>query len=52
MLPEEVGKVIAKGGTGVTISSQSGHRMAQLTAKEDELLATTPTEELLRPDML
>ena len=52
MLPEEVGKVIAEGGTGVTISSQSGHRMAQLTAKEDELLATTPTEELLRPDML
>lgn len=26
--------------------------MAQLTAKEDELLATTPTEELLRLDML
>lgn len=52
MLPEEVGKVIAEGGTGVTISSQSGHRMAQLTAKEDELLATTPTEELLRLDML
>ncbi len=52
MLLEEVGKVIAEGGTGVTISSQSGHRMAQLTAKEDELLATTPTAELLRLDML
>lgn len=52
VLLEEVGKVIADGGVGVTISSQSGHRMAQLSAKEDELLATTPTEELLKLDML
>lgn len=52
VLLEEVGKVIKKGGTGVTISSQSGHRMPALTAKEDELLATTPTEELLNLDML
>lgn len=44
---EEVGKVIAEGGCGVTISSQSGWRMPQLTAEEDEALATTPTEELL-----
>ena len=34
VLLEEVGKVIARGGTGVTISSQSGHRMAQLTAEQ------------------
>lgn len=47
VLLEEVGKVIAKGGCGVTISSQSGWRMHQLTAEEDKLLATTPTEELL-----
>ncbi|MBQ8348837.1 MAG: SDR family oxidoreductase [Ruminococcus sp.] len=47
VLLEEVGKVIKKGGTGVTISSQSGWRMPALTAEEDELLATTPTEELL-----
>ncbi|WP_283624882.1 SDR family oxidoreductase [Clostridium butyricum] len=47
VLLEEVGKVIAPGGVGVTISSQSGHRMQQLTAVEDEQLATTPTEELL-----
>ena len=52
MLLEEVGKVIRKGGTGVTISSQSGHRMPALTPEQDELLATTPTEELLSLDML
>ena len=47
VLLEEVGKVITEGGVGVTISSQSGKRMPQLTAEEDRLLATTPTEELL-----
>ena len=52
VLLEEVGKVIARGGTGVTISSQSGHRMAQLTAEQDKALAVTPTEELLALDFL
>ena len=52
VLLEEVGKVICKGGTAVTISSQSGHRMPALTPAEDELLATTPTEELLSLAML
>ena len=52
VLLEEVGKVIAKGGCGVTISSQSGWRMPQLTAEEDRLLATTPTEELLDLEIL
>ena len=52
VLLEEVGKVIAEGGSGVTISSQSGFRMPALTPKEDELLATTPTEELLDLDIL
>lgn len=52
VLLEEVGKVIAKGGVGVTISSQSGFRMPALTAEEDALLATTPTEELLSLDLL
>lgn len=47
VLLEEVGKVIVKGGTGVTISSQSGHRMPALTPEQDRLLATIPTEELL-----
>lgn len=47
VLLEETGKVIGAGGTGVTISSQSGHRMPALTPEEDEQLATTPTERLL-----
>jgi NAD(P)-dependent dehydrogenase (short-subunit alcohol dehydrogenase family) len=52
VMMEEVGKVIAEGGTGIMISSQSGFRMPALTAKEDEQLATTPTEELLGLDIL
>lgn len=52
VLLEEVGKVIAPGGVGVTISSQSGKRMPQLSAEEDALLACTPTEELLSLDLL
>ena len=52
VLLEEVGKVIARGGVGVTISSQSGWRMPALTAQQDEQLATTPTEELLSLDFL
>ncbi|MGN1376279.1 MAG: SDR family oxidoreductase, partial [Prevotella sp.] len=48
----EVGKVIQAGGTGVTISSQSGHRMPALTPEEDRLLATTPPEQLLSLDLL
>ncbi|MBQ6352896.1 MAG: SDR family NAD(P)-dependent oxidoreductase, partial [Lentisphaeria bacterium] len=34
VLLEEVGKIIATGGTGVTISSQSGHRLPALTPAE------------------
>jgi NAD(P)-dependent dehydrogenase (short-subunit alcohol dehydrogenase family) len=52
VLLEEVGKVIARGGVGVTISSQSGWRMPQLTAEQDAQLAATPTEELLQLDIL
>lgn len=52
VLLEEVGKVIAEGGVGVTISSQSGWRMPQLTAEEDAALATTPTEDLLKLEIL
>ena len=47
VLLEEVGKVISKGGVGVTVSSQSGHRMPALGIELDEQLATAPTEELL-----
>lgn len=49
---EEVGKVIKEGGTGVTISSQSGHRMCALSPEIDEQLAMTPTEELLNLEVL
>ena len=52
VLLEEVGKVIAPSGVGVTISSQSGKRMPQLTAEEDRALATTPPEELLHLPLL
>jgi NAD(P)-dependent dehydrogenase (short-subunit alcohol dehydrogenase family) len=52
VLLEEVGKVIAEGGCGITISSQSGHRMPALTQEEDRQLATTPTEELLSLELL
>ena len=52
VLLEEVGKVIREGGTGVTISSQSGHRLSALGAEADKQLACTPTEELLELDIL
>ena len=52
VLLEEVGKRIACGGSGVTISSQSGFRMPQLTPQEDRLLAMTSTEALLSLDIL
>lgn len=48
VLLEEFGKVIKEGGSGVTISSQSGYRMPALSAEEDRLLATSPTEKLLQ----
>lgn len=52
VLLEEVGKVIAHGGSGVTISSQSGHRLPALSPEIDELLAITPSEDLLSLDIL
>lgn len=52
VLLEEVGKVICKGGVGVTISSQSGFRMPALTSQQDELFACTPTENLLNLDFI
>lgn len=51
-LLEDAGEIIAPGGCGVTISSQSGHRMPQLTAEEDALLAETPAEDLLSLPLL
>ena len=49
---EEFGNVIASGGSGVVIASQSGHRLGALTAEQDSALATTPAEELLALPML
>ena len=47
VLLEEFGKVIAEGGSGVIISSQSGHRLPALSEEQNTALATAPTEELL-----
>ena len=47
VLLEEFGKVIAEGGSGVIISSQSGHRLPALSQEQNEALATTPVEGLL-----
>jgi NAD(P)-dependent dehydrogenase (short-subunit alcohol dehydrogenase family) len=49
---ELFGDAIARGGSGVVISSQSGHRLPALTPEQDHALATTPTEELLKLDLL
>jgi NAD(P)-dependent dehydrogenase (short-subunit alcohol dehydrogenase family) len=44
---EEFGNVIASGGSGVVIASQSGHRLGALTAEQNKALALTPADELL-----
>ena len=44
---EEFGNIIAPGGSGVVIASQSGHRLPALTIEQNKALATTPVEELL-----
>jgi NAD(P)-dependent dehydrogenase (short-subunit alcohol dehydrogenase family) len=52
LLLEEFGAIIASGGSGVVISSQSGHRLAALTPEQDRALAVTPAEDLLSLPML
>ena len=47
LILEQFGTVIAKGGAGVVIASQSGHRLPALTPEQNKALATTPVEELL-----
>jgi NAD(P)-dependent dehydrogenase (short-subunit alcohol dehydrogenase family) len=49
---EEFGEVIARGGAGVVIASQSGHRLPPLPVEQNAALATTPVEELLKLPML
>ena len=52
VLLEEFGNVIAPGGSGIVIASQSGHRLGALTAEQDAALATTPADDLLALPML
>ena len=49
---EEFGNVVARGGSGIVIASQSGHRLPALSPEQNRALATTPTEELLGLPML
>jgi NAD(P)-dependent dehydrogenase (short-subunit alcohol dehydrogenase family) len=49
---EEFGNVIAEGGAGVVIASQSGHRLPALTPEQNKALATTPVDALLALPML
>ena len=49
---EVFGNIIAQGGAGIVIASQSGHRLPALTIEEDKALAVTPTEELLKIPIL
>ena len=49
---EAFGNVIARGGAGVVIASQSGHRLPPLSVEQNAALATTPVEELLALPML
>ena len=49
---EEFGKVIAHGGSGVVIASQSGHRLPPLLTEQNAALATTPVDELLKLPVL
>jgi NAD(P)-dependent dehydrogenase (short-subunit alcohol dehydrogenase family) len=49
---ELFGEVIAPGGAGVVISSQSGHRLPALTPDQDKALATSPVEDLLKLDLV
>jgi NAD(P)-dependent dehydrogenase (short-subunit alcohol dehydrogenase family) len=52
MLLEVFGGIIAEGGSGVVIASQSGHRLPPLPVEQSKALATTPVEELLKLDFL
>src|SRR3954468_9327704 len=49
---EEFGNVIARGGSGVVIASQSGHRLPGLPPDQNKALALTPADDLLALPML
>ena len=48
VLLEEFGKVIADGGSGIVISSQSGHRLPALPEEQNRAMALTPCVDLLQ----
>lgn len=52
VLLEEFGKVIAEGGSGIVISSQSGHRLPALSTAQNEKLAMSSPEALLELDFV
>jgi len=52
LLLEAFGNVIARGGAGIVIASQSGHRLRALTPEQNKALAVTPADELLALPML
>lgn len=52
LLLQEFGKVVADGGSGVIISSQSGHRLPALTEEQNEALATSEPAALLDLDFV
>jgi NAD(P)-dependent dehydrogenase (short-subunit alcohol dehydrogenase family) len=47
LLLELFGGVMAPGGAGIVISSQSGHRLGSLSEEQNRALATTPADQLL-----
>jgi NAD(P)-dependent dehydrogenase (short-subunit alcohol dehydrogenase family) len=49
---EMFGNVIARGGAGIVIASQSGHRLPPLSSEQNSALAMTPVDELLALPML
>jgi NAD(P)-dependent dehydrogenase (short-subunit alcohol dehydrogenase family) len=49
---EEFGNVIARGGAGIVIASQSGHRLPPLSTEQNSALGTAPVEALLALPML
>jgi len=52
ILLEEFGKVIVEGGSGIVISSQSGHRLPALPQEQNDALAMSKPEDLMKLDFV
>lgn len=52
VLLEEFGNVIAEGGSAIIISSQSGHRLPALPQEQNDALAMSRPEDLLKLDFV